>query len=76
MIADLFCKLGKVGTLSVLGLWSLETLKKSKVDETLLKQFLALPKVQIVSKENMESLTKQSSEFRKQVRGVAVGRLG
>jgi energy-converting hydrogenase A subunit R len=76
VIADLFCKLGKVGTLKVLGSWSLETLKKSKVDETLLKQFSTLPKVQIVTKENMQSLTKQSSEFRKQVRGVAVGRLG
>jgi energy-converting hydrogenase A subunit R len=76
VIADLFCKLGKVDTLEVLGSWSLETLKKNEVDETLLKQFLALPKVQIVTKENMESLTKESCEFRKQVRGVAVGRLG
>jgi hypothetical protein len=30
----------------------------------------------IVTKENMESLIKESSEFRKKVRGVAIGRLG
>ena len=34
------------------------------------------PKVQIVTAENMESLIKESSAFRKKVRGVAVGRLG
>jgi hypothetical protein len=33
-------------------------------------------KVQIVTAENMESLIKESTEFRKKVRGVAVGRLG
>ena len=54
---------------------------KNKVDEALLKQLStlysdALPKVQIVTAENMESLIKESSAFRKKVRGVAVGRLG
>ena len=46
----------------------------------LLKKLLAqsngLPKVQIVTAENMESLIEESCEFRKKVRGTAVGRLG
>jgi hypothetical protein len=35
-----------------------------------------LPKVQIVTAENKESLVKESREFRKKVRGESVGRLG
>jgi energy-converting hydrogenase A subunit R len=81
VIADLFCKLGKEQTLQVLGSWNYETLKKNGADEALLKQLSTLypdclPKVQIVTTKNMESLVKESSEFRKKVRGVAVGRLG
>jgi energy-converting hydrogenase A subunit R len=81
IIADLFCKLGKTPTLKILKSWSLETLKKSRVDEALLKQFsalypIALPKVQIVTPQNMETIVKESSEFRKKVRGVTIGRLG
>jgi energy-converting hydrogenase A subunit R len=81
VIADLFCKLSKKQTLTVLGSWNYDTLKKSKVDEALLKQLSTiypecLPKVQIVTAENMESLIKESSAFRKKVRGVTIGRLG
>jgi energy-converting hydrogenase A subunit R len=81
IIVELFCKLGKEQTLKVLDSWNFETLKKNKVDEDLLKQLLALyhdclPKAQIVTAKNMESLIKESSAFRKKVRGVAVGRLG
>ena len=51
------------------------------MDKVLLKQFTALypdalPKVQIVTLQNMESIVKESSAFRKKVRGVAIGRLG
>jgi energy-converting hydrogenase A subunit R len=81
VIADLYCTLGKEQTLTVLGSWSYETLKKNGVNETLLRQLSslypdALPKVQIVTTQNMKSLGKESSEFRKKVRGVAIGRLG
>jgi energy-converting hydrogenase A subunit R len=81
VIADLFCKLGKKQTLKALSLWSYDVLKKNQIDEVLLKQLSTLypevlPKVQIVTAKNMESLIKESSEFRKKVRGVAVGRLG
>jgi energy-converting hydrogenase A subunit R len=81
VIADLFCKQGKLQTLKVLKSWNRETLEKSGVDSSLLNQFLvlypnALPKVQIVTTQNMETLVKESSEFRKKVRGAAIGRLG
>jgi predicted HAD superfamily phosphohydrolase len=81
VIADLFCKLGKKQTLQVLSSWSYDVLNKNQIDEALLKQLSTLypdglPKVQIVTAKNMESLIKESSAFRKKVRGVAVGRLG
>lgn len=79
VIADLFCKLGTKASLKIFNSWNLETLK-DKVDTVLLKKLLAqskgLPKVQIVTAENMESLIKESCEFRRKVRGIAAGRLG
>ena len=81
IIADLFCKVGKQQTLQVLENWNRETLQRSAVPKLLLdKLFMlypsALPKVQIVTAENMETLMKESGEFRKKVRGEAIGRLG
>jgi energy-converting hydrogenase A subunit R len=81
VITALFSKSGKEQTLKVLDSWNYETLKKNGVNEILLKQLSLLypdnlPKVQIVTPQNMESLVKESSEFRKKVRGVAIGRLG
>ena len=77
VIAELFIKLGKLETLKLINPWSIETLK-GKVDPVLLKQLSSVgePKVQIVTAENMDSLIKESSGFRKKVRGVAIGRLG
>ena len=81
VIADLFCNVGKQQTLQVLENWSRETLRKSAVSQPLLDKLFALypaalPKVQIVTAENMETLAKESSEFRKKVRGEIIGRLG
>jgi energy-converting hydrogenase A subunit R len=81
VIADLFCNLGKQQTSQVLENWSRETLRKSAVSQPLLDKLFALypaalPKVQIVTAENMEQLAKESSEFRKKVRGESIGRLG
>jgi energy-converting hydrogenase A subunit R len=81
VIADLFCKLGTEKTLKALGSWNCSALTKNNVDAALLKQLSAvhpngLPKVQIVTAENKESLINEISAFRKKVRGVAVGRLG
>jgi energy-converting hydrogenase A subunit R len=79
VLADLFIRNGKEETLKVLKAWSVSALEKAGVDKAILKQALhpdGLPKAHIVSAENMETLTKESSAFRKKVRGVAVGRLG
>jgi energy-converting hydrogenase A subunit R len=81
IVADLFCKLGKQQTLRVLENWNYGALRKSAVSQPLLDKLVtlypeALPKVQIVTGENMETLAKESSEFRKKVRGEAIGRLG
>jgi energy-converting hydrogenase A subunit R len=81
LIADLFCRFGKEKATDALQSWSYEALKDNGADPSLLRQLSqlnpdALPKAQIVTAQNMETLVKESSEFRKKVRGVAVGRLG
>jgi energy-converting hydrogenase A subunit R len=80
-LADLFCRFGKEKTLSALQSWNYEALRKTGVAKALITQLKgfysdALPKAQIVTAQNMETLVKESSEFRKKVRGTAVGRLG
>ncbi len=81
VVADFFCKLGKQGTLQALERWNHEYIRKSKVNPLLRDRLFTLyptilPKIQIVSAKNMETLVKESSEFRKKVRGEAIGRLG
>lgn len=81
VIADLFFNLGKQQTMEVLGSWSLETLQKIPISPRLRSKLLelypsALPKVQIVTAENMDIIAKESSEFRRKVRGESIGRLG
>ncbi|MEM2118716.1 MAG: HAD hydrolase family protein [Candidatus Bathyarchaeia archaeon] len=79
IIADLFIKEGKTLAMEIAENWNRETLSKSPVDKLLLKRLLnlqSLPKVKIITSENMESLAKSSTEFRKTVRGEAIGRLG
>jgi len=81
VIADLFCKLGKRETLQALRNWNRDALSKSAVNPQLLNRLFTLhsavlPKIQIVTPENMDTLVKESSEFRKKVRGEAIGRLG
>jgi energy-converting hydrogenase A subunit R len=81
VIADVFSRFGKKQALSLVENWNRETLKKSPIDQTLLNSFFKLyprelPKVKIITSENMEALEKESSEFRKKVRGEVIGRLG
>ena len=81
VIADLFCKFGKEVAINALQSWDFPALEYSEVDPDLIKQLSGmypngLPKAQIVTTQNVESIVKESSEFRKKVRGVAIGRLG
>jgi energy-converting hydrogenase A subunit R len=82
IIADVFCRQGKQAVLNLVENWNLESLERNQVVSLSLLDRLfslhtqALPKVQIVTAENMETLAKKSSEFRKKVRGESIGRLG
>jgi len=81
IIADVFSRFGKEQTLNLIENWNYETLKKNPANQALIKNLLVLyprelPKVKIITGENMETLAEESSEFRKKVRGAAIGRLG
>ncbi len=81
VISDVFVKEGREKALQLAANWNLKYLKGSTVDPSLLDWLVelyptSLPKVQIVTAENMESLAKESSLFRKKVRGEVVGKLG
>jgi energy-converting hydrogenase A subunit R len=82
VIADVFCRQGKQAALNLVENWNLQSLEHGRAVSLSLLDHLftlyptTLPKVQIVTPENMESIAKESSEFRKKVRGEAIGRLG
>lgn len=79
IIAELFMRFGKEQTLKFVENWSLETLKRAEVSSTLIESLLKLrdlPKVKIITRVNIEALARESSEFRKKVRGEAIGELG
>jgi energy-converting hydrogenase A subunit R len=81
VLADRFCRLGKEQTLKVLSYWVKSAVEQSGVSAALLRQLYALypgalPRVELVTLRNVDALVKESSEFRKNVRGVAIGRLG
>ncbi|MDR0318678.1 MAG: HAD hydrolase family protein [Nitrososphaerota archaeon] len=80
VIADIFYRFGRKETLKIVETWDQNTLENAAVDVALLKQVFESsknsPKVQIVTRENINSIVTESSEFRKKVRGVAIGRLG
>jgi energy-converting hydrogenase A subunit R len=82
VIADVFCRRGKQAALNLVENWNLQSLQRNgAVSLSLLDHLFTfypqtLPKVQIVTAKNMETLTNESSEFRKKVRGESIGRLG
>ncbi|MEM2394141.1 MAG: HAD hydrolase family protein [Candidatus Bathyarchaeia archaeon] len=81
LIAELFIRLGSSETLKVVEKWNHETLAKKPVNMALLENYFrlypnVLPKVEVITTENMNSLAKESEDFRKKVRGEAIGRLG
>jgi energy-converting hydrogenase A subunit R len=81
IIADMFSRFEREQTLSLVENWNRDELKRSPANQSLIKNFLALyprelPKVKIITSENMETLAEESSKFRKKVRGEAIGRLG
>jgi energy-converting hydrogenase A subunit R len=81
ILADVFIKYGREEALGLVQDWNRRALEKSHVREDLLDRFLELyptelPKVKITTSRNREDLARESSQFRRKVRGEAVGGLG
>lgn len=81
VVADVFVRFGKKEVLKLVEKFGRKQLKKSLVAKNLLDVLFnlcpeALPRLEIVTEENMEALIRESSIFRKKVRGETVGRLG
>jgi energy-converting hydrogenase A subunit R len=81
LLANAFNRLGKSGLLTLVEQWKLSTIAKSAIDQSLKEYSLRVyekefPRVELVTKRNMAKLMRESSEFRKRVRGVSIGQLG
>ena len=81
ILADAFNKLGKEKTMELAENWSLQTLKAYPISEKLLKELEAASRkyfirVEVITSENVENLCKESTVFRKKVRGEKIGGLG
>ena len=80
ILADIFRKIGKEGTLHLAEDWSTSSLK-GICDPSLLMKLQTLlrdktPRVERINPGNISRLIRESSNFRKTVRGEAIGRLG
>jgi energy-converting hydrogenase A subunit R len=81
VLAESFSRAGKNQTLKLVEEWSPSGLQKYCVVPPLQKRMLTLypdvfPKVERITAGNMERLKRESSIFRKSVRGEAIGKLG
>ena len=81
ILAKVFHEHGRDQVLRLTKNWNMETLSKLDVPTRIIEHALrahpeGLPKIKIVTRENMEAVARESSEFRKKVRGEAVGALG
>lgn len=80
VFADVFKKHGREAAIKLAKEWSYAALSKY-ADPTLREQVIELwptklPQVEVITDRNRERLAKESSVFRKTVRGEAVGKLG
>ncbi|MEM3549480.1 MAG: HAD hydrolase family protein [Candidatus Bathyarchaeia archaeon] len=81
LVANVFFKLGRETLIELVECWSPSAVKSLPIAEKL-KKFIfqvyggRLPQVEVVRAENMERVMRQSTLFRKSVRGEAIGRLG
>jgi len=81
VLADHFCRLGKDQTLNVISHWAKSVVEQSGVDSDLLTKLYAaypgaLPRVELMSLINADVLISESAKFRRNVRGMVIGRLG
>lgn len=81
VLAETFSRTGKEGTLRLVNEWGSSGLEKYCAVPELRKQISkafseGFPQVEQVTSSNMERLMRESSVFRKTVRGEAIGKLG
>jgi len=80
VLAEVFSRYGRKGVLELVGEWSYSMLKRycSPILQSQMSQIYpkTLPKVEIVTSTNRERLMKESTAFRKTVRGEKIGELG
>jgi energy-converting hydrogenase A subunit R len=81
VLTEVFCKQGREGVIKLAEAWNINALKGLDINQQLKNLFweahgATLPTVEIVKKENLDKLIKESTSFRKSVRGEAIGRLG
>lgn len=80
VLADLFGRFGKELVIELVEDWNLKSLEKHCRRELFsrLKKFYPKisPRVELITPDNKEKLMKESSAFRKTVRGEAIGKLG
>jgi len=81
VLAAIFSRLGKARLMALIREWNPSAIEKFRLQEPLKSCFLRIcrkkfPKVELVNHRNMKKLVKESAEFRKSVRGEAIGKLG
>ncbi len=81
IMADIFSKFGKNGVFKLLSEWNYRAFQRCGVDPSLQKRALELypeqlPQVEAITPDNKERLMRESSAFRKTLRGKAMGKLG
>ena len=81
ILAEIFNLFGKEKALEAADNWGYETLKSLSVDPHLLDKLRNIEekyfiKVELITEQNRERLCKESSVFRKKVRGEKIGELG
>jgi energy-converting hydrogenase A subunit R len=81
VLAEAFSRLGKDHVIKLVEEWSPSGLKKHCATPLLRERMFklypnAFPKVETITDDNRERLKKESSAFRKTVRGEAIGKLG
>lgn len=81
ILADAFSKFGKTHVFKLVGEWTPAALTRHDIAPALQKHVVesypkTLPQVEMITSDNKERLMKESSAYRKTVRGEAIGRLG
>jgi len=81
VLADVFNRFGKVHVMNLIREWKTSRIEKFGLYQPLKEFFIKhcgkkFPRVELVSAQNMEKLMRESTTFRKSVRGEAIGKLG